>query len=76
MKQYDPGSALTDYGDGMKFYKRIYEISDRLLNDNGIIILEFGSESQMNEIINYFKSYTYEVYSDLNGDLRILELIK
>ena len=76
MKQYDPSSALTDYGDGMKFYKRIHEISDGLLNDNGIIILEFGSESQMNEIINYFKSYTYEVYSDLNGDLRILELIK
>lgn len=76
VKEYDPYNALTDYSDGMQFYQRIHDISDNILNENGCIIMEFGSIKQMNKIINYFKSYQYTVHNDLNGYPRIIELTK
>ena len=60
----------------MQFYQRIHDISDDILNENGCIIMEFGSINQMNKIINYFKSYQYTVHNDLNGDPRIIQLTK
>ena len=76
VKEHDPHSALTDYGDGMQFYQRIHDISHHILNKNGCIIMEFGSINQLDKIINYFQSYQYTVYNDLNGDPRIIELTK
>jgi release factor glutamine methyltransferase len=42
LRVYEPKIALSDLGDGYLFYKRIIDVSDRLLNAKGKIYLEMG----------------------------------
>ena len=65
---------MTDGGDGLKFYKRIFDLSSEMLNDGGRIILEFGSKKQIQQIINIFSGFEYIIYNDLSNTPRILEL--
>ena len=76
VKNYDPKDALTDYGDGMTFYKRINKLSTNLLNKNGFIALEFGSKNQIHEIINIFSDYRYEIFNDNTDAPRVIVLQK
>ena len=66
VQYYDPMNALTDYNDGMLFYRRIYMISKNILNDGGLIVLEFGDQKQCEEIIKIFYGFSYELIYDLN----------
>ena len=74
VQHYDPLDALTDYSDGMIFYRRIFKIANQLLNRNGFIVLEFGSKTQKNEIVNIFNGYKYEVYNDQTHHPRVIAL--
>ena len=74
VKYYDPINALTDYSDGLTFYRRIHQIADQVLNKNGIIIMEAGNYQQINEIKNIFDNYITTIHNDLNNDPRIIEL--
>ena len=74
VRYYDPEQALTDGEGGLKFYQRIFDLSGTILNDGGRIILEFGSEKQIQQIINIFSGFEYIIYNDLSNTPRILEL--
>ena len=74
VRYYDPMNALTDYADGMTFYKRIFKISNTILNKGGLIIFEFGENNQLNKIINIFKDYSYDFFNDLAGNPRVIML--
>ena len=74
VKLYDPLEALTDYCDGLKFYKYLSVIGKDMLNDDGIICLEFGGEKQKKSIINIFedKGFRTQIFCDLNKDPRFI----
>ena len=74
VRYYDPEHALTDGEGGLKFYQRIFDLSSTILNDGGRIILEFGSDKQIQQIINIFSGFEYIIYNDLSNTPRILEL--
>jgi len=42
IKNYEPGMAVTDQSDGLLYFKRIAEISDKILDKNGKIFFEIG----------------------------------
>lgn len=42
VKDYEPLSALTDNGDGLSFYKRLFSQGQKHLNDKGLIAVEVG----------------------------------
>ncbi len=71
---YEPHLALTDNGDGLRFYKEIISNSKKYLNDNGYILLEIGynQKEDVEKILlqNGFNSVT--VLKDLNGHNRVL----
>jgi HemK-like putative methylase len=73
VRHYDPEDALTDGEAGLKFYHRIFNLSGTILNDNGRIILEFGSKEQSQQIINIFKGFKHTIYNDLSNFPRIIE---
>lgn len=58
---YEPHNAVTDGGDGYKFYKRIIEVSDRLLKTNGKIYFELG----IGQSENVFKILYENKFSDI-----------
>tara|TARA_Y100001970_G_C14183743_1_gene831323 strand:+ start:1407 stop:1751 length:345 start_codon:yes stop_codon:yes gene_type:complete len=72
VQYYDPIDALTDYDDGMTFYRRIFDISSRILNQGGIMIFEFGTPDQQNQIINIFDGYSYQTFKDLARRPRVI----
>tara|TARA_B100001750_G_scaffold207382_1_gene185695 strand:+ start:412 stop:756 length:345 start_codon:yes stop_codon:yes gene_type:complete len=76
VQHYDPQNALTDNHDGLTFYKRIHCIADYILNEHGVIIMEFGLSTQVNQIKDIFKNYKSTIYNDLNGDPRVIEFTK
>ena len=74
VRYYDPEQALTDGEDGLKFYKRIFDLSSTMLNEGGRIILEFGPKKQIQQIINIFSGFEYIIYNDLSNTPRVIEL--
>ena len=74
VKLYDPLQALTDYCDGLNFYKYLAVIGKDMLNDDGIICLEFGGEKQKTSIIKIFEEQGFrtQIFCDLNKDPRFI----
>ena len=76
VQHYDPHNALTDGADGLTFYRRIFDLSNHMLNDGGRIVLEFDSNKQGEEITNIFSGFNYTIYNDLSNSPRAIELTK
>ena len=77
VKNYEPKIALTDYGDGLIFYRRFADIAKFLLKPSGLIILEVGLGEHPAKVVNLFKESGYEkieLIKDYNNDQRILKI--
>ena len=73
----EPKIALTDSGDGLNFYKRIFKIA----SDDGFtgrLFLEtgFGQTEDLRKILIEYKFSDYMFHKDYNGIDRILEVRK
>ena len=77
--QFEPTLALDGGLDGLKFYKIIAEKGYQYLNDNGVILAEFGI-GQAKDIVNIFASTNQykniQIIKDLNGVERIIKVVK
>ena len=75
---YDPLNALTDYDDGLNFYKYFFEFGINNLNKNGYMLFEFGGQHQVNSLKNIFNNqyYNYNFFDDLNGEPRFILIQK
>jgi len=71
---YDPLNALTDYNDGLSFYKYFAENGRDLLNPKGIMLFEFGGEYQSQKIKKLFSQagYQHKLFNDLNNEPRFI----
>ncbi len=74
VKLYDPLSALTDYDDGLLFYRYFAKIGQYLLKKRGYMLLEFGGFNQIEElkIIFDYPNYNCTFFDDLNGAPRFI----
>ena len=76
VRYYDPINALTDNGNGLSFYHKIFHLSESILNPGGSVILEFGNDKQINFILNIFKDFKYNLYKDQSNSYRALEFTR
>ncbi len=75
VKNYEPHIALTDFDDGLTFYKRIALIGKKILKPNSWIVLEVGIGDHPDKAKLIFNDYNYkniELIKDYNGDDRVL----
>ena len=74
---YDPLNALTDYDNGLIFYKYFAEFGIKNLSEKGYMLFEFGGQNQVNDLKNIFnnKNYSYTFFNDFNNKPRFI-LIK
>jgi release factor glutamine methyltransferase len=77
VRQFEPGTALTDGGDGTVFYKRIFDLA---LNSSKPVklLLELG-DGKAGIIKDLTNNYTFgkiEIYKDLIGIQRVLYIEK
>lgn len=73
LKDYEPKSALTDDGDGLKFYKKILECYLNT-NDKPILILEIGDGKKniIEELLKKYSITNYKFLKDLMSIDRML----
>jgi len=78
VKLFDPINSLTDYKDGLSFYRFFLQQSEKYLEDDGLIVFEFGGFRQINDIKRILKlsNYKYFIYNDLNKEPRFVILEK
>ena len=77
VKDFEPEIALTDFDDGLTFYKRISKIIPHILKDNSSCILELGLGNHPDKVLSIFKETGYsnmEIFDDYNGDKRVLSV--
>ena len=75
VKNHEPHIALTDFDDGLTFYKRIAEIGKKILKPNSWVILEVGIDGHPDRVKLIFNECNYEnieLIKDYNGDERVL----
>ncbi|MBN2790049.1 MAG: peptide chain release factor N(5)-glutamine methyltransferase [Candidatus Delongbacteria bacterium] len=72
VKDHEPRTALTDEGDGLKFYRRINEIIEKILQPDGMLFLEIGFE-QAEPVKNIFKDKfkDIKIIRDYGGNDRV-----
>lgn len=74
VKDYEPHTALSGGNDGLDFYRRIVDDSDKILKENGIIAFEIGHD-QGEEVSNLMIEKGYKnvrVVKDLAGLDRVV----
>lgn len=74
---YEPHVALFGGDDGLKFYKEIFTLSNKVLNENGLIFFEMGydqAENMSKLAHSYYPKGKVEIYKDINGKDRMFLL--
>ncbi len=74
IKEYEPNIAVTDYDDGLKFYRRISEIASELLKENGKIYFELaeGQSEDVRKILEEYKFKNIIIKKDYSDIDRII----
>ena len=74
VRSFDPHIALSDNLDGLSFYRRFSKLFNKIVNQGGKAILEFGGNKQKNDIENIFKQNNLKTtfIKDLQHDWRVV----
>tara|TARA_B100001248_G_scaffold239645_1_gene205090 strand:+ start:93 stop:953 length:861 start_codon:yes stop_codon:yes gene_type:complete len=74
VRNFEPYSALTDYNDGLEFYRKFSNDLPYILNSNGIGIFEVGLSPHPKDAKNLFikTGKSIKLLKDYNGDDRVL----
>ncbi|AFH49432.1 Methyltransferase [Ignavibacterium album JCM 16511] len=74
LKVYEPKIALTDFYNGLTFYKKIIEQSSTLLNENGRIYFELGKgqSENVNMMLKEKGFNSIDIIKDYQGIERIV----
>ena len=70
-------SALTDFKNGISFYKYLISNFNNLIKTNGIMLLEIPFSSVTQDIISInenFNSNKSVLYKDLEGKNRVIKI--
>ena len=77
VRDYDPLSALTDFKNGVSFYKYLISNFNKLIKKNGIMLLEIPFSAVTDDIISInknFNAYKSLFYKDLEGKNRVIKI--
>ncbi len=77
LKQYEPDISLTDFKDGLSFYKRIFELFG-LSDEPHTCFFEIGynQKESLGQIALRYNIQNYTFHKDYNGISRIMEFAK
>ena len=72
--EYEPRNAVTDEGDGLKFYKRISNVSKELLTEGGKLYFEIGKgqSKDIYDIMNQNRFSEIQIVKDYQNIDRVI----
>jgi release factor glutamine methyltransferase len=73
--EYEPKHAVTDFGDGLKFYRIISKLASSALNARGLLIFEmgFGQAADIQAILISDGFTDIEIFKDYQGIERVVK---
>lgn len=77
VRDYEPKAALTDDRDGLSFYKHYAAIASRIIKKGGWLVVETGMGDHSLLVKSIFADAGFtelELFSDFNGDHRVLKI--
>jgi|TARA_B110000495_G_scaffold147743_1_gene130648 release factor glutamine methyltransferase len=77
VKNHDPLEALSDEGDGLKFYKHFIDSISELLKSNGSMYFEIPKSTITNQIIDMIHNNSNIesiFFKDLEGNYRVIKV--
>ncbi len=74
VKNFEPGHALTDFDNGLKYYKKIFALaSDKEFNGKVFCEIGFMQKTRIESILDEYKFNHRIFYKDYNNIDRVLE---
>ena len=77
VKNHDPIEALTDFKDGTSFYKHLIINFEKLIKENGAMLLELPFSEVTKNIISFNTDYNSKksvFFKDLEGKKRVIKI--
>ena len=77
VRDFEPDIALTDFSDGLTFYKRFVNILANITKESSTIVLEVGLSDHPDNVLSILKESGYSdirITNDYNGDRRVFSL--
>jgi len=78
IREYEPEIAVTDFDDGLKFYREISLKSQTLLKENGMLFFEVGKDQaeDVKKIMSQNRFKNIEIQKDLSEIDRVVSGVK
>jgi len=74
VNKYEPTISLTDYKDGLTFYKKIFELyNNPIITGKLFLEIAYNQKEKLTEVLENYKEIKYIFHKDLDGNNRVLE---
>ncbi len=77
VRDFEPDNALTDFSDGLTFYKRFVNILANITKEISTVVLEVGLGDHPDNVLSILKESGYSdirITNDYNGDRRVFSI--
>ena len=77
VRDFEPDIALTDFSDGLTFYKRFVNILANITKEISTVVLEVGLGDHPDNVLSILKESGYSdirITNDYNGDRRVFSI--
>ncbi len=77
VRDFEPDIALTDFSDGLTFYKRFVNIIANITKEISTVVLEVGLGDHPDNVLSILKESGYSdirITNDYNGDRRVFSI--
>jgi len=73
--EYEPDFAVTDFNDGLTFYRKILELAKKHLNENGKIYFEVGAgqADKVKSLFDLFGFSSIKIWKDYSNIARVVQ---
>ncbi|HEX2788080.1 MAG TPA: peptide chain release factor N(5)-glutamine methyltransferase [Ignavibacteria bacterium] len=76
VRDFEPKIALTDFGDGLKFYKEIFRLKKERYTDAKVFCeMAYNQSGKIKNLVEQYGFKDYEIYKDLSGIDRVIEVV-
>ncbi len=77
VNKYEPTISLTDYKDGLSFYRKIIELySSTIITGRLFFEIAYNQKENLEKLSNEFKGLKLSFYKDYSDNFRVLEVSK
>jgi len=77
VNKYEPTISLTDFNDGLSFYKKIMELYlNPVITGKLFFEIAYNKKNDLEKLLSEFENLKWNFYKDYSDNFRVLEVVK